>query len=97
MIIGGNIGKNKSTSNENAIHDYVSCLRTLYDYVDYFVVNVSSPNTPGLRELQDKGPLMEIMSGLKSEISKTSTKTHSVKKLHLTLRTANWMISLTSF
>ncbi|MBK8546960.1 MAG: quinone-dependent dihydroorotate dehydrogenase [Saprospiraceae bacterium] len=70
VIIGGNIGKNKSTSNENAIHDYVSCLRTLYDHVDYFVVNVSSPNTPGLRELQDKGPLMEIMSGLKSEISK---------------------------
>ncbi|MFZ1705908.1 MAG: quinone-dependent dihydroorotate dehydrogenase, partial [Saprospiraceae bacterium] len=49
IILGGNIGKNKSTSNEEAIHDYLFCLHSLYDHVDYFVVNVSSPNTPGLR------------------------------------------------
>ena len=54
LIIGGNIGKNKSTPNEDAWKDYESCFKVLYDYVDYFVVNVSSPNTPGLRELQEK-------------------------------------------
>jgi dihydroorotate dehydrogenase len=63
-IIGGNIGKNKVTPNENAIDDYIICFEALYDYVDYFVVNVSSPNTPGLRELQEKEPLMKILSGL---------------------------------
>ncbi|HON53753.1 MAG TPA: quinone-dependent dihydroorotate dehydrogenase, partial [Bacteroidales bacterium] len=51
IIIGGNIGKNKVTPNENATADYVTCFEALYDYVDYFVVNVSSPNTPNLREL----------------------------------------------
>jgi len=61
IIIGGNIGKNKLTSNEEAVNDYLICLRELYDVVDYFVVNVSSPNTPGLRALQDKGPLTEIL------------------------------------
>lgn len=65
-IIGGNIGKNKNTPNENALSDYVYCFEKLYNYVDYFVVNVSSPNTPGLRELQDKKPLTEILSTLKS-------------------------------
>lgn len=64
IIIGGNIGKNKNTSNDEAIHDYVYCLKALHTVVDYFVVNVSSPNTPGLRELQDKGPLTEIMKEL---------------------------------
>lgn len=61
LIIGGNIGKNKLTPNENAKEDYAKCFTALYDYVDYFVVNVSSPNTPGLRSLQEKGPLKEIL------------------------------------
>jgi dihydroorotate dehydrogenase len=65
MIIGGNIGKNKSTSNEDAWKDYEICFTALYDYVDYFVVNVSSPNTPGLRELQEKDSLRIIFSKLK--------------------------------
>jgi dihydroorotate dehydrogenase len=64
LIIGGNIGKNKVTPNENAVDDYMKCFEALYDYVDYFVVNVSSPNTPGLRELQEKGPLTAILSTL---------------------------------
>lgn len=64
LIVGGNIGKNKITPNENAISDYEICFTKLYDYVDYFVVNVSSPNTPGLRELQDKEPLKKILSSL---------------------------------
>ncbi|HEY6161430.1 MAG TPA: quinone-dependent dihydroorotate dehydrogenase, partial [Bacteroidia bacterium] len=66
LIIGGNIGKNKSTSNEEAINDYVKCFNVLFDHVDYFVVNVSSPNTPNLRALQDKEPLSFILSKLKS-------------------------------
>lgn len=64
IIIGGNIGKNKVTPNENAVNDYLLCYHDLYPYVDYFVVNVSSPNTPGLRELQDKKPLLGILSVL---------------------------------
>lgn len=64
LIIGGNIGKNKITPNENAVDDYMKCFEALYDHVDYFVVNVSSPNTPGLRELQEKGPLTAILSTL---------------------------------
>lgn len=61
IIIGGNIGKNKNTPNEKAVDDYVICFEKLFDAVDYFVVNVSSPNTPGLRDLQDKKPLTEIL------------------------------------
>lgn len=64
IIIGGNIGKNKVTPNEDAFSDYQKCFETLYPYVDYFAVNVSSPNTPGLRSLQEKGPLTKILSGL---------------------------------
>lgn len=64
VLIGGNIGKNKVTPNENATEDYVICFNTLYDYVDYFVVNVSSPNTPGLRELQDREPLTKLLQTL---------------------------------
>jgi dihydroorotate dehydrogenase len=64
LIVGGNIGKNKLTPNEDALRDYEICFEKLYDYVDYFVVNVSSPNTPGLRALQDKEPLMKILSSL---------------------------------
>ncbi len=67
VLIGGNIGKNKVTPNEQAEADYLFCLRELYPYVDYFVVNVSSPNTPGLRELQEKQPLTRLLHSLKAE------------------------------
>lgn len=66
VIVGGNIGKNKITPNENAFDDYKICFEELYPYVDYFVVNVSSPNTPGLRELQEKEPLKKLLAGVKS-------------------------------
>lgn len=65
IIVGGNIGKNKVTPNENAVDDYLICFEKLYDVVDYFVINVSSPNTPGLRELQEKEPLMKLLNTLK--------------------------------
>lgn len=64
IIIGGNIGKNKDTPNEEATADYEACFKTLYHEVDYFVVNVSSPNTPGLRALQEKEPLMKLLNRL---------------------------------
>lgn len=64
MIIGGNIGKNKVTPNEDAWKDYEICFNELFDVVDYFVVNVSSPNTPGLRALQDKDSLLKILGTL---------------------------------
>lgn len=64
VIIGGNIGKNKITPNEEAVSDYVSTFEGLFPYVDYFVVNVSSPNTPNLRELQEKEPLKKLLSEL---------------------------------
>jgi len=64
LIIGGNIGKNKVTPNEDAVNDYIKCFDRLFDVVDYFVVNVSSPNTPGLRALQEKEPLMHILNTL---------------------------------
>ena len=66
LIIGGNIGKNKTTPNERAASDYASCFEKLFPYVDYFVVNVSSPNTPNLRALQDKKPLTRLLSLLQS-------------------------------
>jgi dihydroorotate dehydrogenase len=64
LIIGGNIGKNKNTPNETATQDYIYGFEKLFDVVDYFVVNVSSPNTPDLRALQDKAPLLELLSTL---------------------------------
>lgn len=64
VIVGGNIGKNKVTPNEQAFDDYVKAFEALYPYVDYFVVNVSSPNTPGLRDLQEKEPLQKLLSGV---------------------------------
>jgi dihydroorotate dehydrogenase len=67
VLIGGNIGKNKLTPNENATSDYEICFEILYDYVDYFVVNVSSPNTPNLRELQDKEPLTKLLTTLQNQ------------------------------
>jgi dihydroorotate dehydrogenase len=73
VLIGGNIGKNKLTPNEEAINDYKICFEALYDYVDYFVVNVSSPNTPNLRELQEKEPLTKLLQVLQSENIKKQT------------------------
>ncbi|HCA83318.1 MAG TPA: dihydroorotate dehydrogenase (quinone) [Flavobacteriales bacterium] len=64
LIIGGNIGKNKITPNEDADKDYAICFEALFNHVDYFVVNVSSPNTPNLRELQEKEPLKKLLGGL---------------------------------
>ena len=65
ILIGGNIGKNKLTPNEEAVSDYVQCFEVLFSHVDYFVVNVSSPNTPNLRALQDKEPLTHLLQTLK--------------------------------
>ncbi len=64
IVIGGNIGKNKDTPNEKAIDDYEICFQKLFPYVDYFVINISSPNTPNLRALQDKKPLTELLTHL---------------------------------
>ena len=67
VIVGGNIGKNKVTPNAQATSDYLKCYDALYPYVDYFAVNVSSPNTPGLRELQDKEPLEALLTALQKK------------------------------
>ncbi|MEL6810759.1 MAG: quinone-dependent dihydroorotate dehydrogenase [Bacteroidota bacterium] len=75
VLIGGNIGKNKLTPNEDAANDYLICFDALFDHVDYFVVNVSSPNTPNLRALQDKEPLTKLLKQLKERNeSKQSSK-----------------------
>ncbi|GAB2463262.1 dihydroorotate dehydrogenase (quinone) [Hymenobacter qilianensis] len=66
MLIGGNIGKNKDTPNEQAAADYIACFEALFDVVDYFVVNVSSPNTPNLRQLQEKAPLIDLLQQVQS-------------------------------
>lgn len=71
LIIGANIGKNKDTPNEQATEDYLKCFTVLYDLADYFTVNVSSPNTPGLRELQDKEPLTRLLSALQVQNHKS--------------------------
>jgi dihydroorotate dehydrogenase len=73
MRIGGNIGKNKITANENAWQDYAICFEKLFPWVDYFVVNVSSPNTPGLRELQEKESLRKILTELQ-ELNRKHTE-----------------------
>ena len=67
LLIGGNIGKNKTTPNEQAADDYIRCFEALFPWVDYFVVNVSSPNTPGLRELQEKEPLTRLLHRLQEK------------------------------
>ena len=75
VLIGGNIGKNKVTPNEDAVKDYEICFNALFNYVDYFVVNVSSPNTPNLRALQDKEPLTELLKALQVlNFQKTNSK-----------------------
>jgi dihydroorotate dehydrogenase len=74
LIVGGNIGKNKTTPNEKAREDYLFSFKALFGLVDYFVVNVSSPNTPNLRELQEKGPLLDILQALQKENSGNGRK-----------------------
>ena len=66
VLVGGNMGKNKVTPNEEAVGDYEQCFEALFGYVDYFVVNVSSPNTPGLRALQDKEPLTRLLQAVQT-------------------------------
>nr|WP_262914570.1 quinone-dependent dihydroorotate dehydrogenase [Pontibacter vulgaris] len=70
VIVGGNIGKNKVTPNEEALNDYLYCFKALFDVVDYFVVNVSSPNTPDLRALQEKEPLQQLLLALQEQNNK---------------------------
>lgn len=83
IIIGGNIGKNKVTPNESAINDYEKCFMELFDVVDYFVINVSSPNTPGLRELQEKEPLKKLLNHLKELNRNLSSDTKKAKPMLL--------------
>jgi len=74
VLIGGNIGKNKVTPNEEAVNDYMICFEALFDHVDYFVVNVSSPNTPNLRALQDKEPLTALLQTLQDNNHQRPTR-----------------------
>ncbi len=87
VLIGGNIGKNKVTPNEEATSDYLICFRALFSHVDYFVVNVSSPNTPGLRELQEKAPLTALLKALQEENSALS-KSEGAKRKPILLKIA---------
>ena len=73
LIIGGNIGKNKWTPNEEAVSDYLLCFEALFPFVDYFVVNVSSPNTPNLRALQEKEPLQDLLMQLQEKNTTQTT------------------------
>jgi dihydroorotate dehydrogenase len=79
ILVGGNIGKNKDTPNDQALSDYLICFRELFDVVDYFVVNVSSPNTPGLRDLQEKAPLTALLR----ELQKKNTEKFNPKPIFL--------------
>ena len=87
VIVGGNIGKNKVTPNDEALKDYLICFEALFEHVDYFVVNVSSPNTPGLRELQDKEPLTKLLKKLKNQ-NKKLAKNHQRKEKPILLKIA---------
>ena len=87
VLIGGNIGKNKVTPNDEATKDYLICFDALFDHVDYFAINVSSPNTPGLRELQDKEPLTALLKELKKENSKLAIN-KNVKEKPILLKIA---------
>ncbi len=82
VILGGNIGKNKDTPNESAASDYVKCFEKLFPMVDYFVVNVSSPNTPNLRELQDREPLTQLLTTLQ-ELNHKLTRSSPRPAWHL--------------
>jgi dihydroorotate dehydrogenase len=96
LIVGGNIGKNKITPNEDAWKDYVICFNALHELVDYFVVNVSSPNTPGLRELQEKESLRKILTELQNQNSKFKTQKPILLKIapDLSLEQIDDVISL---
>ena len=96
LIVGGNIGKNKLTPNENAWKDYETCFIALHEWVDYFVVNVSSPNTPGLRELQERESLKKILTNLQFHNSKHTTQKPILLKIapDLTLGQINDIIAL---
>ena len=72
-VLGGNIGKNKDTPNERALDDYRHCFERLFDHVDYFVVNVSSPNTPNLRDLQEREPLTRLLAALQEDNQRRTT------------------------
>lgn len=87
VLVGGNIGKNKVTANEDAVRDYLVCMDVLFPFVDYFVVNVSSPNTPGLRELQQKEPLTLMLNELQRSNLKLS-QDHSTFKKPILLKIA---------
>ncbi|MEM9362825.1 MAG: quinone-dependent dihydroorotate dehydrogenase [Bacteroidota bacterium] len=87
VMVGGNIGKNKTTPNEDAVRDYLICHEALFEHVDYFVVNVSSPNTPGLRELQDRGPLTYMLNKLKQQNTKMA-KQQAAKQKPILLKIA---------
>lgn len=87
VLVGGNIGKNKLTPNDRAANDYLICFDALFEHVDYFVVNVSSPNTPGLRELQDKEPLLKLLQELKRENAKLAAE-HSIRERPIFLKIA---------
>lgn len=87
VLVGGNIGKNKTTPNDEAVKDYLICFDALFDHVDYFVVNVSSPNTPGLRALQDKEPLTALLLELQKENTKYSGR-KNVKRKPILLKIA---------
>ena len=83
VLIGGNIGKNKVTPNEDAVLDYEICFDALYDYVHYFVVNVSSPNTPNLRELQEKEPLKKLLMELQIRNQELTPENQALKPILL--------------
>jgi dihydroorotate dehydrogenase len=88
LIIGGNIGKNKDTSSADAINDYLKCFRSLQPYVDYFAVNVSSPNTPGLRALQEKEPLKALLKAIQEEARHLNSKQPILLKIAPDLSTS---------
>ena len=96
LIVGGNIGKNKITPNEDAWKDYEICFNAMHDYVDYFVVNVSSPNTPGLRELQEKDSLRKILTNLQIQNSRFANQKPILLKIapDLTIEQINDVIEL---
>jgi dihydroorotate dehydrogenase len=87
LVVGGNIGKNKQTPNEEAWKDYIICFRELFAYVDYFVVNVSSPNTPGLRALQEKDALHNILTRLQA-LNLELSAAHQIRPRPLLLKIA---------
>lgn len=88
VLIGGNIGKNKTTPNEEAVNDYLICFEKLFDFVDYFVVNVSSPNTPNLRELQEKKPLTDLLQTLQDKNKEMSLRAQSRSRKPILLKIA---------